>query len=65
MRAVVGSFMLGLITPRRNDFARSLAEHFEDLTFIILLPFYYTFTVIRTDIGTLKYKIIIYQLTDQ
>lgn len=54
VHAIFGGFILGVIVPRKNKFAHALTERIEDLVVIVLLPFYFTYSGLRTDIGSLK-----------
>ncbi len=51
---VYWAHILGVVTPRQNGFAASIIERIEDLVVIILLPLYFTFSGLRTNIGTLN-----------
>lgn len=53
VHAIFGAFILGIVVPRQNQFAHALTERIEDLVVVILLPFYFTYSGLRTDIGTL------------
>eukprot|EP01114_Cavostelium_apophysatum_P020183 TRINITY_DN6698_c0_g2_i1.p1 TRINITY_DN6698_c0_g2~~TRINITY_DN6698_c0_g2_i1.p1 ORF type:complete len:497 (-),score=112.18 TRINITY_DN6698_c0_g2_i1:1097-2587(-) len=53
VHAIFGSFILGVVVPRRNHFAAALSERIEDLVVVIFLPLYFTFSGLRTDIGAL------------
>jgi len=54
VHAIFGSFILGVVTPRKGRFAECLTERIEDLVVIVLLPLYFTFSGLRTDIGALN-----------
>lgn len=54
VHAIFGSFILGIIVPRRNHVAHAMIERIEDLVVVILLPLYFTFSGLRTDIGSLS-----------
>jgi Kef-type K+ transport system membrane component KefB len=45
-----GAFLAGMIMPKGEDFSRSLAEKFESMTVILLLPLFFTSTGLRTSI---------------
>ena len=53
VHAMFGAFILGIAVPRRNRFAASLIERIEDLVVIVFLPLYFTFSGLRTNIGSL------------
>jgi len=54
VHAIFGAFILGVVTPRKGRFAESITEKIEDLVVIILLPLYFTFSGLRTNIGALN-----------
>eukprot|EP01114_Cavostelium_apophysatum_P020186 TRINITY_DN6698_c0_g3_i1.p1 TRINITY_DN6698_c0_g3~~TRINITY_DN6698_c0_g3_i1.p1 ORF type:complete len:757 (-),score=198.52 TRINITY_DN6698_c0_g3_i1:9-2279(-) len=54
VHAIFGSFVLGIVTPRRNGFAAGIMERLEDLVVIVMLPLYFTFSGLRTNIGSLN-----------
>jgi len=54
VHAIFGSFILGIIIPRTYGFAEQLIERIEDLVVIILLPLYFTYSGLRTNIGSIN-----------
>jgi Kef-type K+ transport system membrane component KefB len=54
VHAIFGAFILGVVVPRQNQFAQALTERIEDLVVVVLLPFYFTYSGLRTDIGSLR-----------
>lgn len=46
VHALIGSFLVGLITPRDFSFALEIAEKIEDLITLIFIPIYFTATII-------------------
>ena len=53
IHALFGAFLLGAILPKTGGFARSLAEKLEDLVVVVLLPLFFAFSGLRTEIGLL------------
>lgn len=51
--SIFGGFMMGIITPRENDFSIYICERIEDIVVILLLPLYFTFSGLRTNVGAL------------
>ena len=53
IHALFGAFILGAIVPRENGFARALAEKLEDVVVVFLLPLFFAFSGLRTQVGLL------------
>jgi Kef-type K+ transport system membrane component KefB len=51
VHAIFGAFLLGAIIPHDTALARSLTHKLEDLVTILLLPAFFAFTGMRTQIG--------------
>ena len=51
--AIFGAFLFGAILPRETTLARALREKLHDLVTILLLPAFFAFTGMRTEIGLL------------
>jgi Kef-type K+ transport system membrane component KefB len=51
IHAVFGAFLLGAIIPHDSPVARALTGKLEDLVTILLLPAFFAFTGMRTEIG--------------
>eukprot|EP00123_Amoebidium_parasiticum_P020201 comp44856_c0_seq1/m.47519 comp44856_c0_seq1/g.47519 ORF comp44856_c0_seq1/g.47519 comp44856_c0_seq1/m.47519 type:complete len:962 (-) comp44856_c0_seq1:196-3081(-) len=54
VHAIFGAFIAGLAMPRHEGFAVSLIEKIEDFVSIILLPLYFAYSGLRTQIGALS-----------
>lgn len=54
IHALFGAFMAGVIIPNNRQFRHVLAEKIEDLSLILLLPLFFVFTGLRTQIGLLN-----------
>jgi Kef-type K+ transport system membrane component KefB len=54
VHAVFGAFMLGAVIPHDSTLARSLKESLENVVTILLLPAFFAFTGMRTEIGLLS-----------
>ena len=52
IHAVFGAFLFGVIIPHQSNLARTLHQNLESLT-ILLLPAFFAFTGMRTEIGLL------------
>jgi len=50
VHAIFGAFLLGTVTPHDSRLARVIKERFEDLVTILLLPAFFAFTGMRTQI---------------
>jgi K+:H+ antiporter len=53
IHAVFGAFIFGVIIPHQSNLARTLHQNLESLT-ILLLPAFFAFTGMRTEIGLLS-----------
>lgn len=53
IHALFGAFLAGAIMPDINSFRRRIRERIEAFSSVLLLPLYFTFTGLRTQIGLL------------
>jgi len=51
VHAIFGAFLFGTVIPHDSGLARALTERLEDLVTILLLPAFFAFTGMRTQIG--------------
>ncbi len=51
---IFGAFLLGAAMPKNEDLVRELAEKTEDFVLIFLLPIFFAFSGLRTQIGLLN-----------
>jgi Kef-type K+ transport system membrane component KefB len=51
VHAIFGAFLFGAVLPHDTLLARSLKERMEDLVTVLLLPAFFAFTGMRTEIG--------------
>ncbi len=54
IHALFGAFMAGVIIPANQNFRRVLAEKIEDFSLVFLLPLFFVYTGLRTQIGLLN-----------
>jgi Kef-type K+ transport system membrane component KefB len=54
IHTIFGGFITGLSLPRENGFAIALTHRLEDFVSLILLPLYFAYSGLRTDIGSLS-----------
>jgi Kef-type K+ transport system membrane component KefB len=54
VHAIFGAFLLGAIIPHRSAIARHVRERIEDVVRVMLLPAFFAFTGLRTQIGLLQ-----------
>jgi len=54
IHAVFGAFLFGAILPHDSRIARQVTERLEDITVVLLLPAFFAFTGLRTQIGLLS-----------
>jgi Kef-type K+ transport system membrane component KefB len=55
IHALFGAFVMGAIMPKHTDFVRALTEKLEDYTVVVLLPIFFAYTGLRTQIGLLDH----------
>jgi Kef-type K+ transport system membrane component KefB len=51
IHALFGAFLAGAVMPRETAFAQALKDKLEDQTVVLLLPLFFAFTGLRTQIG--------------
>jgi len=49
-----GSFLMGAIMPKEPKFVRYILDRFETVTVTLLLPLFFAFTGLRTNVGLMK-----------
>lgn len=54
IHALFGAFLAGAIMPVNHDFRQQLRERFETLSSVVLLPIFFAFTGLRTEVGLLN-----------
>src|SRR5579863_301573 len=54
IHAIFGAFALGAMIPHDSGIARDLIDRLEDLVVVLLLPAFFAFTGLRTQIGLLN-----------
>jgi Kef-type K+ transport system membrane component KefB/nucleotide-binding universal stress UspA family protein len=54
IHALFGAFLMGAIMPKGTGFVRTLAEKLEDYTVVFLLPIFFAYTGLKTEIGLLN-----------
>ncbi len=50
---IFGAFMIGAVMPKEGRFIKHLSEKFEDFTVLFLLPLFFAYTGLRTELGLL------------
>lgn len=53
IHALFGAFLAGAIMPEDHNFRRILTERVEDVAMVLLLPLFFVFTGLRTQLGLL------------
>lgn len=53
IHALFGAFIFGAVVPKQNGFAQLLADKLEDLVVVLLLPLFFAYSGLRTQIGLL------------
>lgn len=54
IHALFGAFLAGVIMPANFNFRRIIMEKIEDVSLVLLLPLFFVFTGLRTEIGLLN-----------
>ena len=54
IHALFGAFMAGVIMPNNINFKNIVIEKLEDVTLVLLLPLFFVFTGLRTQVGLLN-----------
>lgn len=54
VHALFGAFICGIVIPDKHDFKRKLTERIEDIALVLLLPLFFVYTGLRTQIGLLN-----------
>jgi Kef-type K+ transport system membrane component KefB len=54
IHALFGAFLAGVVMPRKAQFRAYLSQRLEEFSSILLLPLFFAFTGLRTQIGLLK-----------
>jgi Kef-type K+ transport system membrane component KefB len=51
VHALFGAFLVGAVSPKAQGFVHALLERFEDVMVVLLLPLFFAFTGLRTQIS--------------
>jgi Kef-type K+ transport system membrane component KefB/nucleotide-binding universal stress UspA family protein len=54
IHALFGAFLMGAIMPKDHRFVHGLSEKLEDVTVVFLLPIFFAYTGLKTQIGLLN-----------
>jgi Kef-type K+ transport system membrane component KefB len=54
IHALFGAFLLGAIVPREGDLREQVRSRMEDVVLVLLLPSFFAFTGMRTELGLLS-----------
>lgn len=54
VHALFGAFVAGVIMPAEFDFRQTIIDKIEDISLVLLLPLFFVFTGLRTQIGLLN-----------
>lgn len=55
---IFGAFLMGVVMPKKAEVVRELAEKTEDFVLTVLLPIFFAFSGLRTQIGLLNRPIL-------
>ena len=51
IHALFGAFLMGAVMPKGTEFVRTLVGKLEDFTVVFLLPIFFAYTGLKTEIG--------------
>jgi Kef-type K+ transport system membrane component KefB len=51
IHALFGAFLVGAVSPKSEGFVHALLERFEDVMVVLLLPLFFAFTGLRTEVS--------------
>jgi Kef-type K+ transport system membrane component KefB len=51
IHAIFGAFLLGVVVPHDSELARAVKQRLEDVVLVLLLPAFFAFTGMRTQLG--------------
>ena len=54
LHALFGAFLAGFVMPHATEFKKNMVEKIEDVSLVLLLPLFFAFTGLRTQIGLLN-----------
>jgi Kef-type K+ transport system membrane component KefB len=54
IHAMFGAFLIGCVMPKQSDFVHHLTEKLEDFTVVFLLPIFFAYAGLRTQLGLLN-----------
>nr|APZ78840.1 cation/H(+) antiporter [Stigmatella aurantiaca] len=54
IHALFGAFLLGAVIPKEGGLAEALAERLEDVAVVLLLPIFFAYSGLRTQVGLLN-----------
>jgi len=54
IHALIGAFFAGIIMPKTQEFKKNVIEKIEDVSLVLLMPLFFAFTGLRTEIGLLN-----------
>jgi Kef-type K+ transport system membrane component KefB len=54
IHALFGAFLVGAVSPKSEAFVHALLERFEDVMVVLLLPLFFAFTGLRTEVSLIS-----------
>lgn len=58
IHAMFGAFLLGVVMPKGTQFVRHVTEKMEDFTVVFLLPIFFAYTGLKTQLGLLNSPVL-------
>jgi Kef-type K+ transport system membrane component KefB len=62
IHSLFGAFFMGAIMPKRDDFIKAVLNKLESLTVVALLPLFFAFSGLRTNVGMVHGELWLYTL---
>jgi Kef-type K+ transport system membrane component KefB len=62
IHSLFGAFFMGAIMPKRDDFIKAVLNRLEALTVVALLPLFFAFSGLRTNVGMVHGELWLYTL---
>jgi Kef-type K+ transport system membrane component KefB len=59
---VFGAFLMGAIMPKHDGFVQTLKRKIDSLAVVVLLPLFFAYSGLRTNIGTVRGSLWLYAL---
>jgi len=62
VHSLFGAFFVGALMPKRDDFVQAVRDRLESITVVALLPLFFAFSGLRTNMGMLHGQLWVFAL---